>query len=850
MRRRLFPTDNTSRSGVALIIVLGFLSIMVMMAVAFLIQARTERMVANSTLEAQRGRQLVRSGLTAAMNDYSIELFGQRYILPPPGMAVFPSVAPTAATAVPSGEDKDLGDSGIFLMDGEARQWIPRRYMTQAVTNAVADAEWILVREDPRNGNSPVLGRYAYVCFDMSGGIDANLIALTPGVANVGIKTNGPAKPIARSSARDIGMGLLPETADASTFKALRKGWRGFDNLSELILLTNGKYNGGEGDTALTYKGVKYAYSDEADPDIEDVTWLPPDNPRWTGDKVEYKAGLISSRVSDLVPYSLAAYRGVYDIGGAKWNKPRLCEVGTDWAAVLTDSKLSGQVVSVPNAVKAILDYLDPDSLPQGNPDYPSVEAVPMFNEISMEYNLDFVAGDPLNGVPDDLYLNVKLECETWYPFPSADNVSGASYSIASPTMGGGYEEDNAPDIFIRCAIFPPLDKNTKLTQMGSPISTLGAVVPDFNSGKPKKVSGNIEYRFKVESTNVSSTCKLAIQRFKTNEDKGIYLMSGGTPADLMSFQADLSGSDATLSIGETKTYYSEAEDPRLNHDVSSWKKAVKPDGSMGEINGSAKAVGYGAEGGPGYFMYCRNAAMKTPAELGYVPTGTSWGTIDLCTPAGADALSELVTEPEILDAINSSMGTYYTNGTINPNTTSSNVLISAFAGLNLAEVPNVSKPVKDAITDDAMRSGLTAEMTNDWAAALAASMMTDSASKKIAAPAAGGAFLSGADWVRTAAMKSSGLLADQGLNKNQRESLIRNTWGLFSPNNSLFTVLVIGQAIREGPGQKGDLNLENGEDMITGERRGVALVWRDPYPSTGGYHHEMFVRMFKFLDE
>ena len=40
--------SENGRRGVALIVVLGFLSIMVMMAVAFITQARTERMVAGA----------------------------------------------------------------------------------------------------------------------------------------------------------------------------------------------------------------------------------------------------------------------------------------------------------------------------------------------------------------------------------------------------------------------------------------------------------------------------------------------------------------------------------------------------------------------------------------------------------------------------------------------------------------------------------------------------------------------------------------------------------------------------------------------------------------------------------
>jgi hypothetical protein len=87
------------------------------------------------------------------------------------------------------------------------------------------------------------------------------------------------------------------------------------------------------------------------------------------------------------------------------------------------------------------------------------------------------------------------------------------------------------------------------------------------------------------------------------------------------------------------------------------------------------------------------------------------------------------------------------------------------------------------------------------------------------------------------------------GLNKNERESLIRNTWGLFNPNNTMFTVVVIAQTIKEGPGRVGVWNPD--EDMITGERRAVALVWRDPTPIAGNpRHHEMYVRMFKLMDE
>ena len=49
-----------------MIVVLGFLSIMVMMAVAFLTQARVERLVAGAALESMRTRQLAQSAIAAS----------------------------------------------------------------------------------------------------------------------------------------------------------------------------------------------------------------------------------------------------------------------------------------------------------------------------------------------------------------------------------------------------------------------------------------------------------------------------------------------------------------------------------------------------------------------------------------------------------------------------------------------------------------------------------------------------------------------------------------------------------------------------------------------------------------
>jgi hypothetical protein len=290
MSNNQHPTTNETdrRRGVALIIVLGFLTIMVLMAVAFLTQARIERMVADSTLEAMRGRQLLRTALNAGMNDYSIYLWNRQLYALGHLRSVFHSAPPKGSTgpfAMPAAQNTTERPK-VALLAGEASDWIPREYLydTDGNPNAdvmqiVSNAEWILVREDPEDGDSRILGRYAYACFDMSGGIDANLIAREEGVAQIGNKTNRP-------SVRQIGLGdggILPETADASIFKGLRKGWKGFDSLQALVHLTDGKANGGD-DPQRPIAGSRSAGNQRRRTVVE--------------------------QVSALVPYSLSAYRG------------------------------------------------------------------------------------------------------------------------------------------------------------------------------------------------------------------------------------------------------------------------------------------------------------------------------------------------------------------------------------------------------------------------------------------------------------------------------------------------------------------------------------------------------------
>jgi hypothetical protein len=827
------PRRNDSRQGVALIVVLGFLSIMVMMAVAFLTHARTERMVADFTLEAQRGRQIVRTALVAAMNDYSGELFpqsGTRFMAPPASMEVFTSLRPAGMPSMGI-----LRDDGIYLMDGSAGDWIPGRYRTTTVTNLVADAEWTMVREDP-GSQSLILGRYAYACFDMSGGIDANLIALNwKGAADTTILNAG--SPTNRVSVRDVGMSQLAETMNAAEFYRLRSGWHGFDTFSEIIKLTDGHYIDGQsgfesGDTPAI---GRYP--------------TPPKVVRWRDNRQEKSRALDPGLVTDLTPYSLASYRGIYDFTKPPedaWETDDIlsCEQmaawsDSDWTTAMSSRpplpQVRDQLANIADTIEALKDYVSTAATPPNRTDYPSVKNVPMFNELGIEFRLEFTAGvvpgpGGGGGSPPEMVLVAELDFETWYPFPSSDNAPSGSYVIELPEIGGGQAAIGANPIWLRARLLPGVGgvQAVEIAAADPPDPVEITFTP--SAGDPER-AGKATYRLAVVpvDTNYLVTAADRLQVASITVNEPITMSRGTDDVDEMRFQIS---AGMMLSVGSPENYYLEVTDPRLNHSINEWVE-VDAD-SMEAVNPTAESAGYGAAGGPGLHMYCRNGPMLSPGEFGFIPTGQGpWQTIDLCTPEGAQLLAKLVTETAIVAALANPAvnNTYYTNGTINPNTTSTNVLLAAFAGLTLDEVPGMSG------TD-------TLEATD--AELLAGSMIDESATKEIKAE--GGAFMNAYDWVRVPAMTNGGFLATAAnLNKNQRESLIRNTWGLFNPNNTLFTVLVVAQAIKEGPGRVGVWDPD--EDMITGERRAVALVWRDPTPSASG-HHEMYVRMFKMLDE
>ena len=798
-------TNGTDRRrGVALIVVLGFLSIMVMMAVAFLTQARVERLVAGASLEGMRTRQMAQSAIAAGMQDYLNAL------------KEMASQADTEHDVFLSGDESgSMGYyySGLQIDDdrlalGKVEDWLLNKHLDAALgggSDGVRNAEWLWVREQPGQ-RSRILGRYAYACFDMSGQIDANLLGTGFG-DSVPSEYQKGGDATNRNNVRKMLFDAVkkdPDTGNArqSVLNKHQRIWKGFDTPAALLNLTDGDWNDGRNSGPNRWLGADMDEEDQLD-------------------------------VSDLSCYSYAATHLGSEEGG---NLKVTCDAaniekygGSDFDAIL-DGADKAQVLN------ALQDYESPWNLYPKGVDYPSVKNVPMFNEIGFQVELE----NPGGGANYELVVRLKLEF--WYPFPSEDNERPDTFTMELPTVGcGGAVQGPADvDIWLRVAAGSNTTDNASipLTPAG-PTTTVPAgninVSAKFNDGKPYFANAltddSIEFRVPLQRANstdpfppgmalfvrsiriqLQMDLELAGQKWDATSDVpfGIVLQGvfpAGTPSEWVSVAVN---------------------DPRFNHEEDAWMAEEPP--SFGEVNHVATSARGDAKSGtglePGEYLYCRNGPMHSPAELGYLPSSDAWRTLDIFKDQGTWLMNRLVSDPAVYGMMKG-YKVFFTNGTINPYTRNTNVLSAAFYGVSLAEVPNMLGTA----------SGNDKQLTSSSELDELVKTMLEEESKK-----------GHAGW--STILNQSSLNGDW--NKNNRIALLNHTWGLFDESDRLFVIAVVAQSIKEGEGTTGRGNWNEDEDMITGERRAVALCWMDGSAegSADTLAQELNIIAFQYLND
>jgi len=778
---------NRGKQGVALVAVLGFLGVMLLLAVSLSIAMRTERLTSEAAKDDVVTRQLLHTALARAMGDVndfmydanpstpltrtrwlygsvvdsSVELPSMIHL--PRAFAVLPSVALGATT-------NKVGDQAQ-LISGEVTDWLPSRYLTTGggsldVADKAADADWINIIDPNTN---VILGRIAYVIVDCTGLLDVNLIndGGTP-VRNEGL------------SIGEIHAKHLPEVGTPERARVLfnnKSYYHRFDSLPEILYLNDALGSGG-------------AFNE--------------------------LAAIDADALDNLAPYSLNYDRGWWNgaAGAAGAWESTFAGAPIDisaWTAAHAQNVFTALGFANPVDMAACYeDYIDANYLPGGSlpPSFniPCCEPIPMINEID--------AGIVARHDGSNYFLDVFATVELCYPFPAVvtndqsytvefhglNLVAGNLGSITLLPAGG---VTSTPPFTVaeggawhQIVTFPLV--STPLAVWGG-AGRINAVLNFFDIRVRDHGSGS-----DVDRPFNSAAPALLVP--------GLVRPPPGVTQPLIPAPQSL-----------------RCNDPRVNHIPSTrcWSLGPK---SLGAANTGALF-----DGRPwnqttngtyeGSIMYVRNAPMQSVAELGFLSIGSPWETIDLLSPAGVELMSKFRDGP-----LNTENPNAY--GKINPHSLNTSVWYSV-----LIDCPKQQYP-----------GDATAQLVDSSLAGLLSKAITDYSADDDSWGT--NSFEGLADWLGVPTLKrgANDLWGGPVNNNMQVEGIIRNTYRLFSPNQNLFTIVVIAQAIND---QNTRGLYEPLEDVILGEKRAVALVWRDPFPNADrGDRNEMFVRMFRYLDQ
>ncbi len=360
-----------SRRGIALIVTVGFLAVMLLLAMAFSVSMRVERLAAKNFSDVISSRQWAQSAIARAMQDADASCSNSM-------------VLPRASHILSS-----VGNGNVWLFTGSATNYIPGA-LSSAATGV--NPQWIQAKDDL----GAAVGRYAYEVFDCSGFIDANF----------GLVTNAPQKPRATAaSPMDIWLddtGVLTPELQSGKADDLKLGrisgagniaawpWHELMSPAELWpMLGPGTHSA---DIFGSFPQSFFTYS-------------------------RFPRGWLLNQPNGNVvidPINL----------NIDWNNTDAAtDARTRIAAVFR--AMPGFPVGNEDSVAAcIQDYCDSDDKPFLNPySYFDTDATPLLNEMSFEFTVVNLGG----GTNE---LHIQPHVEAWYPFVGVTNPNSQKYSF------------------------------------------------------------------------------------------------------------------------------------------------------------------------------------------------------------------------------------------------------------------------------------------------------------------------------------------------------------------------------------------------------------------------------------
>ena len=181
-------TDRSSQRGSALLIVLGFLSFMIISGVSFAIYMRIERQASSNYRHSVTARHLLNASLYRAIDEVDSELRLQRKNPENPSVLEIRKFPESSGdewqgrVKVSALADEELNEKNAHVLSLEALSYLPpflvndvRRYAVFNEDEDSADpykgAKWRTLK---RTFDEETIGRYAYVCVNLSDMLDVN----------------------------------------------------------------------------------------------------------------------------------------------------------------------------------------------------------------------------------------------------------------------------------------------------------------------------------------------------------------------------------------------------------------------------------------------------------------------------------------------------------------------------------------------------------------------------------------------------------------------------------------------------------------------------------------------------
>lgn len=239
--------SQSSKRGVALVLVLGILSVMTLLAVSFAISMRVERLAASSFEDGAKAKHL----LDVALSEALLEIDYGR------GGDVYPSWTNLASQG---------GEPYIRILQGPATNYLPEALVDDAANEAL-NVEWVGISELRAGSGDTTSGQVAFLVVDCSGLIDYNFAG---GITN-------------RVDGSEVGEVVVAQAThpalDVTDLDAFITGrsttWKRFESVPELStlgsFLTDNQYG-----VTYSYFPTGYLFNAQVREQIDISAALPP----------------------------------------------------------------------------------------------------------------------------------------------------------------------------------------------------------------------------------------------------------------------------------------------------------------------------------------------------------------------------------------------------------------------------------------------------------------------------------------------------------------------------------------------------------------------------------------------